>query len=331
MAHELEIINGEAQMFSAGGVVPWHGLGTIIEDEAVRSSEALTLSGLDWTVEKVPVAQEVGTDEDTGEVIYDPIDGFYSVQRSSDLRSVGVVGERYVPLNNVDAFQFGDDLLDQHDGAHWVTAGSLKDGKVVWMLAQLPETIKISGMEDEAIQQNILIANSHDGSTAVSASITPVRVVCNNTLTLALKGTPRTFKIRHTKNMSGRINEAKRVLGIAEAYGERIQAVGTALVNAKFSDAEFEAFLESLVPTKGKEVGRSLTVAEDKQEVIRNIYRTAPDLQNIKGTRWGALQAVIDYNDHHIKGRGNNQGESRMNRILNMPNITHEAFAILSV
>ena len=329
MAHELEIIDGQAQMFSAGGVVPWHGLGTIIEDDAVRASEALTLAGLDWTVEKVPVAQEIGVDEETGDTLYDTVDGFYSVQRSSDLRSVGIVGERYVPLDNVDAFQFGDDLLDQHEGAHWITAGSLKDGKVVWMLAELPETINISGMEDEAIKQNILISNSHDGSTAVSASITPVRVVCNNTLTLALKGTPRTFKIRHTKNISGRINEAKRVLGIAEAYAERLQAVGTTLINSKFSDAEFEAFLESLVPTKGKDEGRSLTVATIKQEAIRGIYRTAPDLQNIKGTKWGSLQAVIDFNDHHIKGRGEGKAENRMNRILNQPNITHEAFNIL--
>lgn len=328
MAHELEIIDGKAQMFSAGGLVPWHGLGTVIEEEAVGSKRALELAGLDWTVDLVPVGQQVGEDEDTGEIIYDGIEGIYSVQRSSDLRSVGIVGERYVPLNNIDAFAFGDDLLDQADGAHWVTAGSLKKGKVVWMLAQLPETIKISGMEDEAIQQNILISNSHDGSTPLSASITPVRVVCNNTLTLALRGTKRIHKIRHTKNMSGRMVEAKNVLGIAENYGKALQKVGTELINAQFSDAEFEAFLESLVPSKDK-ADRGRTMAQEKQEMIRNIYRTAPDLQNIKGTRWGALQSVIDYNDHHIKGRGDSKAENRMKRILTSHNITHEAFALL--
>jgi len=332
MAHELEIIDGKAQMFSANGIVPWHGLGTVIDDEAVRSSEALTLAGLDWTVDKVPLAQEIGLD-DEGNMVYDPIEGFYSMQRSTDLKSVGVVGERYHGLNNVDAFAIGDDIISQKDGTHWVTAGSLKGGSVVWMLAELPNTIMISGMEDEAIKQNILIANSHDGSTAVSASIVDIRVVCNNTLTLALKGTPRTFKIRHTKNMSGKINEAKRVLGIADGYAKQLQVVGTELINAKFDNVAFEAFLESLAPTKGKDEGRSLTVAQNKQDDIRTIYKTAPDLQNITGTKWGALQAVIDYNDHHINSRGGSdakKAENRMHRILNLPNITHEAFALLN-
>ena len=334
MAHALEINEaGEAQMFSAGGMVPWHGLGTVIDEEAVTAAEALTLAGLDWTVELVPTAQFIGYDDETGEAIWDEMPNKFSAQRSSDLRSVGTVGGRYNTLDNVDAFAIGDDILAQREGTNWITAGSLDDGSRVWMLAKLPKTIKISGMDDEAIQQNILIANSHDGSSPVSASITNVRVVCSNTLTLALHGTPRTFKVRHTKNMTNRISEAKRVLGIADAYGAKLQEVGTSLINAKFSDAEFEAFLESLAPTKGKDEGRSLTMAHNKQEAIKSLYVHKPDLQNIKGTKWGALQAVVDYNDHHIKSRGGNdtrKAENRMNRILNLPNITHEAFALLT-
>ena len=340
MAHELEIINGEAQMFSAEGKVPWHGLGKVIEDDAVKSAEALQLSGLDWTVEKVPMAQEIGEDDETGETVYDPIEGFYSVQRSSDLKSVGVVKGRYNPLNNIDAFQFGDDLLDDAD-AHWITAGSLKGGSLVWMMAKLPEAIYINGMEDEAIQPYIMVSNSHDGSKAVEATVTPVRVVCNNTFTAALSGAKRTFKIRHTKNMSGKINEAKRTLGITHAYMAELEALGNSLVNQSFSNAEFDAFLETLVPTvdlerelvaSEKDKSIALTKALNKQEKIKEIRANKPDLQNVKNTKWGALQAVIDFNDHHIEGRGDNKAERRMSRIL-MPmtaNIGHKALDILT-
>ena len=332
MAHELEIIDGEAQMVSTGGVVPWHGLGTVVEDEALKAQEALELAGLDWTVEMVPVAQYIGEDEDTDEPVYDPIEGFYSVQRSSDFKSVGVVKGRYNPLNNVDAFQLGDDLLDDPE-AHWHTAGSLKGGSLVWMLAKLPEDIYIAGMEDEAISSYLLISNSHDGSKAVEATVTPIRVVCNNTFTAALKGAKRTFKIRHTKNMSGRINEAKNALGITHAYMAELEALGTDLVGQKFDTAAFDRFLETLVPTEGMDDGIALTKATKKQEAISGLYHNKADLQNVKGTKWGALQAVIDFNDHHIDSRGDNKAEKRMSRIL-MPmqaNIGHHALDLLTL
>jgi len=340
MAHELEIIEGEAQMFSAGGQVPWHGLGKVIEDDAVKSAEALQLSGLDWTVEKVATAQYIGVDEETGEKIWDETPNEFSVQRSSDLKSVGKVKSRYNPLNNIDAFQFGDDLLDDAD-AHWITAGSLKGGSLVWMMAKLPEAIYINGMEDEAIQPYIMVSNSHDGSKAVEATVTPIRVVCNNTFTAALSGAKRTFKIRHTKNMSGKITEAKRTLGITHAYMAELEALGNNLVNQSFSSAEFDAFLESLVPTvelerelvaSEKDKSIALTKALNKQDAIRSIRANKPDLQNVKNTKWGALQAVIDFNDHHIEGRGDNKAERRMSRIL-MPmtaNIGHKAMDILT-
>lgn len=332
MAHELEIKeDGTASMFSAGGKTPWHGLGIVIEEEAVKTQKALELAGLDWEVLLQPLAQEVGTDDETGDKVYDPIGGFYSVQRSTDLRSLGVVKSRYVPLNNRDAFAFGDDLLD-HSDAHWVAAGALRGGSQVWMLAKLPECTYIAGMEDEAIQPYVMISNSHDGSRAVEAVVTPVRVVCANTWTAALRGAKRTFKIRHTKNMSGRINEAKNALGITHAYMAELEALGTDLVNQPFSNAEFDKFLESLVPTVDLEK-LALTKAQVKQEKIKSIWTNKPDLQNVKNTRWGALQAAIDYNDHHIESRGDNKDEKRMSRILMpmQPNIGHRALDLLKV
>jgi phage/plasmid-like protein (TIGR03299 family) len=267
------------------------------------------------------------------------VDNTFHVQRSSDGKVIGTVKSRYNPLQNVEAFQFGDDLLDA-SGAHWITAGSLKGGSLVWMMAQLPEAVYIAGMEDEAIQPYLMVSNGHDGLKAVEATVTPVRVVCNNTFTAALGQAKRTFKIRHTKNMSGRITEAKRALDITHAYMAELEALGTKLVNEKFSNDEFDKFLESLVPTveleramvaSEKDKSIALTKALNKQESIKSIYINKPDLQNVKGTKWGALQAVIDYNDHHIDGRGDNKAEKRMSRILmpNAANIGHTALDLL--
>jgi len=337
MSHELEIIDGEAQMFSAEGKVPWHGLGTVIEDDAATAADALNYSGLNWTVELKPMGQEIGVDPDTDEMVYDEVPGIFSVQRSSDLKSVGQVASRYNPLNNVDAFAFGDDILGLKDGAHWITAGSLKGGKTVWMMAKLPETIHIAGMEDEAIQPYVMVSNSHDGSRAVEASVVTERVVCHNTFTAALNGAKRTHKIRHTKNMSQRMNEAKAVINIVKTYSDELQKVGTDLLGQGFTTQEFDNFLESLVPTVDKDgstkTGIALTKAENKQEQIKTIWANKDDLQNIKHTKWGALQAVIDFNDHHIESRGDNKAEKRMSRIL-LPmqkNIGHKALDLLSV
>lgn len=331
MAHELEIDpeTGEANMFSAQGVVPWHGLGTVVQDDAVTAAEALELAGLDWEVEKLPFRPEV---EINGETIVLPeVPDTYLNVRSTDHKVLGVVGERYVPLNNVDAFQLGDDILDVAE-ATWTTAGSLFGGSQVWMQATLPNDVHIAGMEDEAIDLNLVISNSHDGSKAVEVMVTPTRVVCNNTLTLASRDAARSFKARHTTNMSGKIAEAKRALDIAYAYRDAIVEMGESMLAQKVDDAAFDRFLESLVPSKDKPQNAE-TRALNTQDTIRNIYVKTPNLQNIRGTAWGVMQAVIDYNDHFVKSRGGDdakKAENRMRRILSQKNITHEAQKILA-
>jgi phage/plasmid-like protein (TIGR03299 family) len=331
MAHDLEINEvGEAQMFSAQGIVPWHGLGKVFEEEGLDSAAALVAAGQDWTVELVETAQLIGVDEETGEKIWDETPDQFSVQRSSDLRSVGKVGGRYNPLNNVDAFAFGDDILGL-SGAHWITGGCLKDGSLVWMMAKLPEAVYIGGFEDEAIQPYVMVSNGHDGSKGLEASVVTVRVVCSNTFTAALQGAKRTHKIRHTKNMGERMTEAKNVINVVDTYGANLRKLGDKLIGQSFSNGDFDKFLETLVPTADLDAGAALTKAENKQEAIKSLYINKPDLQNIKGTKWGALQAVIDYNDHHIVSRGNNKAENRMTRIL-MPmqkNIGHTALDLL--
>lgn len=324
MSHEVE------SMMSAEGKVPWHKTNcVVIDDDAVSTTKALELAGLDWEVELQPSGFMHGDR-------FIEADNAFHVVRNTDQRIVGSVGSRYNPLQNRDGFSWGDDLLAAAEGAHWITAGSLKKGQQVWMLAKLPETAVIAGMEDEVIQPYILISNSHDGSTGLRADIVTIRVVCNNTFTAALQGAKRTVKVRHTKNMAKRMHTAKDVLGVKTNYLNKLVEVGSEMAKTEMSMRQFDNFLEKLVPTKdedgAKKEGRALTMATDKQEQIKVIYTNTDDLQNIKGTRWGALQAVVDFHDHHVESRGEDKGEKRMQRILNPTpaNLTHKAFALLS-
>ena len=203
-------------------------------------------------------------------------------------------------------------------------------------MAKMPSTFHVGGFEDEAIQPYVMVSNSHDGSRAVEASVVTERVVCHNTFTAAMAGAKRTVKVRHTKNMGQKMTEAKAVINVVETYSKSLQRVGTELIGRAFSTQDFDRFIESLVPTRDEQgdekAGIALTKAQNKQEHIKTIWANKPDLQNVRNTRWGALQAVIDYNDHHIDSRGDNKAEKRMSRIL-LPmqkNIGHHALDLLT-
>ena len=145
---------------------PWHGLGTRVM-EAPTSKDALILSGLDWNVVQEPIY--TGTEE--------LIDGYKANVRDCDRKVLGVVTDRYKVIQNEEAFAFIDELLGQ--GVRFETAGSLQDGKKVWMLAHMPHEYIILG---EHISPYLLFSNTHDGSGAIKVALTPLRVVCNKNM-----------------------------------------------------------------------------------------------------------------------------------------------------
>ena len=315
-------------MVSTGNKVAWHGLGTVVSADVITAEEALILGGLDWDVEIRPSHVIVGSNDDGSPVFKEVTNSFHTV-RVTDNEVLGTVKGRYKVLQNRESFTFMDDLVDSGE-AKYETAGQLFNGKVVWMTMRLPEDLKLTDDSSEDIKQYMMLQNSHDGSTAVNIVVTPVRAVCENTITASLKMATRSYSVRHTATMAGKLTEARAALGITKAYGEKLIEVGREMLNTKITDEQFSAFLESLVPTEDKEKA-SLTRAENRQEAIREIYRTTQDLQNIKGTHWGAYQAVVDFNDHHIKGHDKaHRDDNRMKRILFQKNITHEAFDILA-
>lgn len=259
---------------------PWHGLGQIIQ-EAPTSADALKLAGLDWTVESRPVFQENNI------VIPD----YKANVRTSDNTVLGIVGGRYQIVQNSEAFSFTDALVGE--GCKYETAGSLRNGKQIWLLAQMPKE-KILG--DDVIPY-LCFTNSHDGSSPVQVCMTPVRVVCNNTLNLALRSANRKWKTRHTGDMEAKIHEAKITLGLANHYMDSLADYADRAANQVLSEDELQTALNALFPISSLDNKRSKNNKQLARDTFMNCLY-APDVKDFIGTKWGAINAMADMVDH---------------------------------
>ena len=263
---------------------PWHGLGVQVQ-EAPESKDALRLAGLDWKVYQ----REVYTDSGIR------IDGYRANVRNTDNRVLGVVTERYKIVQNEEAFAFPDALLGK--GVRYETAGSLQDGRKVWLLARLPKEYIISG---EQISPYLVFSNSHDGSAAVRVAVTPIRVVCNNTLNLALSTAKRSWAMVHTGNIKGKIHEAQETLLMAETYMNKLGKEFETLKRQKLSDRQIKEYIELLLPL---EKTTSLVTAKNVKKLrddLRARYYDAPDLQDVGGNNaYRFINAVSDFATHN--------------------------------
>lgn len=261
---------------------PWHGLGTVVE-EAPASADALRLAGLDWNV----VQKDIFTN-------HGKVDGYKANVRDIDNQVLGVVTDRYKVIQNVDAFAFTDELLGE--GVRYETAGSLQGGRKVWLLARLPREYIISG---ERITPYLVFSNTHDGSGAVRVAITPVRVVCNNTLNLALNTASRSFSMIHAGDIRGKINEARQTLFMADTYMEHLGKEFEHLRKVKLTDQQVKEYIEVLLPI---EKDASMLAAKNTRrlrEDLRARYYDAPDLKNVGGNNaYRFINAVSDFATH---------------------------------
>ena len=263
---------------------PWHGLGVQVH-EAPESKDALRLAGLDWKVYQ----REVYTDSGI------KIEGYRANVRNTDNKVLGVVTERYKIVQNEEAFSFTDALLGK--GVRYETAGSLQEGKKVWLLARLPKEYIISG---EQISPYLVFSNSHDGSAAVRVAVTPIRVVCNNTLNLALSTAKRSWAMVHTGNIKGKIHEAQETLFMAENYMSKLGKEFEELKRQKLSERQVKEYIELLLPL---EKTSSLVTAKNVKKLrddLRARYYDAPDLQDVGGNNaYRFINAVSDFATHN--------------------------------
>ena len=261
---------------------PWHGLGTRVM-EAPSSKEALGLAGLDWKVVQEPVytqAEEL-------------IEGYKANVRDSDRKVLGVVTNRYRIIQNEEAFGFTDALLGE--GVRYETAGSLQGGRKVWLLARLPHEYIISG---ERISPYLVFSNAHDGSGAVRVALTPIRVVCNNTLNLALSTAKRSWSMMHTGNVQEKLEEAKDTLFRAETYMDCLGKEFDELRKKKLTDKQVMDYIEILLPMEDNTTPQQRKNISRLREDMGRRYFDAPDLKTVGKNAYRFINAVSDFATH---------------------------------
>ena len=257
-----------------------------IRDKGTGSTDiedALILAGLDWHVVQEPVY--------TGQ--NELVQGYKANVRDSDRKVLGVVTDRYKIVQNEEAFSFTDALLGE--GVRYETAGSLQGGKSVWLLAHLPHEYIISG---ERISPYLLFSNTHDGSGAVKVAITPIRVVCCNTLNLALQTAKRSWSMNHTGNVKDKMEEAKNTLFLADRYMEELGKEFENLRKITLSDKKVMDYIEILLPIEDGATPQQFRNMKRLQEDMKMRYFDAPDLKDVGKNAYRFINAVSDFATH---------------------------------
>ena len=307
MAHNLEM-EGNDVAFALRGKPAWHNLANRIfsQDEDVSTATMLEEAKLsNWNVRLSPLTDyipETFNDVSQNSLVLrtNPFNGGTDV--------LATVGKRYHVLQNEELFAFADNIHDADPNCRWESAGSLKKGKIVFGTVDIPRTMVLDpqGANDET-KLYLIVWTSHDGSVAVQAAITPVRVVCQNTLNLAMKNAKQSFKIRHTQSVEGRIQVARETLGLALGYFDEFEKEAQGLFAQAITDAEFSKLIRTIYPKPDVENKGTLKKWENKVVLIDDLYHNSPTNATIKGTKWGAFNALTERLDYFRSGRGNSE------------------------
>ena len=291
MAHNLTIENGSAQMMYYGEI-PWHGLGTRLQKPAT-SEEAIVAAGLDWEVVKKPVYVKL-------DKRFQVKDTFAMVRKdkwqNNECDLLGVVGKNYTPVQNKDAFNFFDSIVGDKK-AIYHTAGSLSNGKIIWILAKLPGYIRVVG--NDISEKFLLLSNSHDGSSMVQIKFTPIRVVCQNTLTIAMnKG--ETLKVKHSRDVKDRLKQASELLGIVNDKYETIERSFKNMARVQLNEKRLNEYVKTIFPDPIDEL--QYATVDNNREMVRELFEQGlgNNLPGVAGTLWAGYNAVTELIDHKI-------------------------------
>lgn len=302
MAHEIET------MFSAGRVKPWHyemtkDVTRLIQ-EAPTSADALHLAGLDWTVDQTPVYTDTSIE----------IPGYKANRRSSDGSILGIVSDRYRIVQNTEAFEFTDAIVGEtEDGVvKYETAGSLCGGKKIWLLAKMP-TQKIL---DDDVEPYMVFTNSHDGTGAIRIAMTPIRVVCANTLNMALNSAKRQWSTKHMGDMQSKLEEAKLCLQLADKYMKGLDEEADRLANATLYREQIDEILNELFPIEEDASERKKRNVQDMKDNFYVAY-FMPDILKFGESAYRAVNAMSDVVTHATPKRNTaSYNENRWGRIM---------------
>ncbi|GHU02094.1 hypothetical protein FACS1894147_03230 [Spirochaetia bacterium] len=312
MAHE---IMENDFMFSGRGVVPWHGLGAVL-DGVLTSKDAIKAAKLEWTVNQTPVFSSSNFAQG--------IPGFKANVRSDTKEVLGIVSDRYCVAQNKDVFAFADELIGNGKvKCTYETAGSLWNGRRVFMLVNMPKG-RIMGDE---YQPYLCLSNAHDGSACLQVFLTGIRVVCNNTLQAALNTATRKISIRHLSMMAQRQDEALRTMGAASKYFHDLEAFASSLAGKKVNIGKV---LDKLYPDSRDMTKRQVNANKEVKELIKTIFKQKDDLQNFRGSAWGAYQALADYRSNAEPRRKTaTYADTKMARFLDGDEVMNQAQEII--
>ena len=277
----------------------WHRLGTIFQERA-STEQVLGMANMaNWNVRLVETVTMV-----EGKLVEIP--ERFSVVRDNpvtrgQIDGLGNVGTRYTVVQNEQVFAFGDALLAKNPDAQWDTAGSIRNGRTIFGCIKLPESVKIGGVD--AVDQYLMVSSSHDGSSGIVSALTPIRVVCANTLRVGMANATHTFKARHTASVDHRISEARKALALSQNYFEVFVNTAEQLADITVTDAKLDELIESVYPKpepKQDESTTGLTLWENRGKLIHQIWNGEADksgldtMSTIKGNGWGALNALSE-------------------------------------
>ena len=302
MAHNIET------MFSAGRVKPWHYAETSevtkLIQEAPTSKDALRYAGLDWMVEQTPVYMENGV----------LIPNYKANVRSTDKSCLGIVTDRYKIVQNTEAFEFTDAIVGETENGvvTYETAGSLCGGRKIWLLAKMP----VQKVLDDDVEPYMFFSNSHDGSGAIKVGMTPIRIVCNNTLNMALAGAKRSWSTKHVGDMQSKLEEAKLCLQMADKYMQNLDIEADRLANAKLYKEQIDEILNELFPVNENDSDRKKQNVQSAKDSFYVAY-FMPDILKFGESAWRAVNAMSDFVTHSTPKRNTaSYNENRWGKIM---------------
>lgn len=297
MSHEIDQLAPGIHAAAFARIPAWHRLGVTL-DGTFTADEALTAAHLKgWNVRTLPLtATEITEDGVTTITVPEKFATVRTNPVTQEVQALGVVGDRYRPIQNEAHVELLDTLVDE-SGAHFDTAGAIRGGRQTFVSMKLPEHIKIGGIDE--VDMNLVAINSHDGTSAFSFLVSPVRVVCQNTLDLARRSARASFSIRHTSGAHGRVQEAREALGMTFKYVDEFQKLADQMVSTTITAGWFDQFVRDLYKVTPTDTADDLPKGTRiAVEQLRSLWENSRTLDGIKDTRWGAYNVVTEYLDH---------------------------------
>jgi len=289
------------------GEKPWHGLGTKVQ-KGIIAAEMIKAAGLDWKVEMKPARGAIINKK--GKASRYEIIRLPRPDTNEEEILLGVVSKRYRPLQNKEAFEFFDPIVGD-EKAYYETAGSLGQGERIWVMAKLPGAIEV--VKNDECWKYLLLSNTHTGAGSVIVKFTSVRVVCQNTLMLAMEDGQKAFRVRHSKIMKHRLDKVADLISAFQKIYIEAEKLFKRLTQIQMTKMILENYLESIFPRTKEQ--KDHKAYPPRWLHIQELFESRPDLQlpGVQGTLWGAYNAITQFEDYK-QTRGDEENESRLER-----------------